>query len=443
MSRIATTPGNVVSTDSLGYALLQVAARAVRGRTVDDLTRVPLLGRHGGAPGPARNAAVAADARAEAQSPEALETLDPGAVAEWIAGHYPADGYPAVVLGSPHGAAVHLAAALGAPWLPAGFTVAVRWPDGRVGDWVGAAAYGSEVIAPLLARHPGVTVRQVHDPLGAGPRAGSTVTFDIRWRTLPAAYRRLVADRPHLLARDVRPWPVRRLSDRFTFQVGRPAHGWSLGRYEQADPAFRQLLEQLDEDRWAPPDWSRTVSQAEAAVDPGFASELRRGGRQRQVLYARSSALSATVADLYRTWLRADRDDCVVECDRLLDPWRVLAAGRTPYWAESASVTAADAAELWLAGSRPFDAVTVLPQPPGTVCAAHADLGRWRSIARFARRRGDVSRQAAVRYPELPLATAHAAAVGPAVRTVPPAMPMDLMGLALRRAATADGLMVV
>ncbi len=437
----ARAPGDAVSADSLGYALLQVAARAVRHRPVDDLTRVPVLGRHGRMPPPARNDAVAADAAAEALPAEALDRLDPDEVAEWIAAHYPAAGHPAFVLGSPHGAAVHLAAALGAPWLPSGFTVAVRWPQGRAGDWAGAARYGSQVAAGLLAAHPGVVVRQVHDPIGAGTRAGSTVTFEIRWRELPAAYRRLLGHRPGLLARDVRPWPIQRIGDRHTFQVGRPAHGWRLGRYDLEDPEFREHLTLLGEDRWTRPDWDRSVGQAETAVEPGFVADLQRGGRMLQVLYTRADALSASVADLYRTWLRADGDDCVVECDRLLDPWRVLAGGRTPYWCETASAAAVDAAELWAAGSRPFDAVTVLPQPPGTVCAAHADLVRWRSVARFGRRRGDVSRQAAVRYPGLPLATAHATVSGPAVRPVPPPMPLDLMGVALRRTA-ADGLMI-
>src|SRR4051794_33482308 len=205
---------SAVCADSLGYALLQVAARALRHQPVDDLTRVPLLGRRAELPDPDRNAAIAEDARLEALTPEDTDDLDPDRVADWIAGHYPADGYPAVVLGSPHGAAVHLAAALGAPWLPAGFTVAVQWPDGRVGDWDGASRYGAAVAARLLAAHPEVAVRQVHDPIGDGPRAASTVTLQVQWRSLPEAYRRLLRDRPGLLVRDVRPWPVMRLGER-------------------------------------------------------------------------------------------------------------------------------------------------------------------------------------------------------------------------------------
>ncbi len=440
---VATAPGNVVSADSLGYALLQVAARAIRRLPVGDLTRVPVMGRHGPTPQPARNDAVASDAWTDALPADALDALDPEDVAEWIAGHYPYLDHPAVVFGSPHGAAVHLAAALGAPWLPAGFTVAVRWPGGRAGDWAGASRYGSAVVAGLLANHPEVAVRQVHDPIGAGSRVASTVTFEIRWRVVPAAYRRLLGSRPSLLVRDVRPWPVLRLGDRFTFQIGRPAHGWGFARYDLDDPDFRAHLTWLGEDGWERPDWNRSVAQAETAVDPGIVADLRRGGRLQQLLYARADALSGGVADLYRTWLRADGDDCVVECDRLLDPWRVLAAGRTPYWCESASAASVRAVEMWMAGSRPFDAVTVLPQPPGTPCAAHADLAGWRSVARFGRCRGDVSRQAAVRYPGLPLATAHAATIGPAVRPGPAPMPLDLIVVALRRPATADGLMVI
>jgi hypothetical protein len=39
-------------------------------------------------------------------------------LAAWVARHYPRRRYPAVFVGSSNGATVHLAAALGAPWLP-------------------------------------------------------------------------------------------------------------------------------------------------------------------------------------------------------------------------------------------------------------------------------------------------------------------------------------
>jgi hypothetical protein len=137
----------------------------------------------------------------------------------------------------------------------------------------------------------------------------------------------------------------------------------------------------------------------------------------------------------------------VLETGRLLDPWRVLAAGAVPYWLESASRRAATAAEEWLAGSAVFDDVTVLPQPPGTDCDAHANRGRWPAMAAFAGRRSHVDPQAMARYPLLPLPTSHAARVlnarTPPHRSPPALMPMNEVLRALREHGRACGLLVV
>jgi hypothetical protein len=155
----------VVCPDSLGRALLDTAARSLRGHAAVDLVRVPVLGRHGQAAGLTRSRRLAADARAEAVPVGDIDKIDAEAVARWVAGHYPAPVFPAVVLGSPHGAAVHLAALLGAPWLPTAFTVTVPWAGGSVGNWPGAMEWGAELAGRITANNPDVSVRQVHDPV--------------------------------------------------------------------------------------------------------------------------------------------------------------------------------------------------------------------------------------------------------------------------------------
>jgi hypothetical protein len=137
----------------------------------------------------------------------------------------------------------------------------------------------------------------------------------------------------------------------------------------------------------------------------------------------------------------------VVETGRLLDPWRIMAAGAVPYWCESGSRQAAAAAEQWLAGSTGFDAVTVLPQPPGTQCDAHADRAQWMAMAAFARRRSHVDSQAMARYPLRPLPTSRAAQVLnaqlPPLKPPPATMTMDEAIRNLARNGLRFGMMVV
>ncbi|WP_430790533.1 hypothetical protein [Actinoplanes sp. G11-F43] len=137
----AITPGagRVICADSVGATLLAMAVPPGRRRD-DVLGRVPVLGRHGALPAKLRRAALTADTVKDALPVATAARLDAEAVALWIAGHHRASSYPAVFLGSPHGAAVHLAVACGAAWLPTSFTVTVPWPGGSPGNWRSAMA---------------------------------------------------------------------------------------------------------------------------------------------------------------------------------------------------------------------------------------------------------------------------------------------------------------
>jgi hypothetical protein len=463
------TPDRVVCLEGMDRLLLDVASRAAYRHDCHDLDRLPMLGRYGGAPAPARRSMLANDAWAEAVAGGDVTRIDADAMAEWMISRYPAPTYPGVVLGSPHGSAVHLAAALGAPWLPTGFTVTVRWRGGAVDDWGAATEAGATVAAGILATNPAVTVRQVHDPLRRGPLCASTLTMHVQWLRLPPAYRRFLERRlapgaASLLLRDLRTWPVLDVIPGHTFQLGSPVSGWLPEDYTMDNPAFAKLIREAGgagagsagagTAGWRTPPGDLPRRYAELSGEPGLEPDLRRvasdtGRATHRVLYSTAEALSACVADLHRDWLRADGrpvDRCVVETERLLDPWQVVRSGSVPYWCESASERAVCGSEWWLAGSRTFDSVDVLPEPPGSGSGAHAGLGQWRALAAFAGRHGTVSREAALRYPGLPLPTSHATAVSridPVSRSPLPRIRMDQVVNGLRNAGQTSGILVL
>ena len=454
------TADRVVSPDGAERPLLEAVSRALRHRGCDDLDLLPVLGRRGGLPADLRWPALAHEDCAQAVPVDQVDRVDAEDVAAWIVGRYPAGPYPAVVLGSAHGAAAHLAAALGAPWLPTSFTVTVPWPGGSVGDWTGAMEWGAKQADLILAGNPDVTVRQVHDPIGRGALCGATVTLHVRWQRLPRAYRELLHSGLEpggaaLLLRDTRTWPVLELTDRHSFQLGSPAGGLRHGDQTMDNPSFRRLVQSVGGERWSTPYLDTPPRYAEAAGEPELDRDLRRTGNDtgrpaHRILYPGPEVLSACVADLYRDWLRTrggPADECVVETGRLIDPWRVLATGLVPYWCESAARPAVDAAEWWLAGSGGFAAVTVLPEPPGTSCEVHAVPGQWRAVAAFARDRPHLNRQALSRYPLLPLPVSHASAVLRArhedTAEPPGTMPLTLAMAALRQSGARLGLLVV
>lgn len=452
-------PERVVAPDSAARVLLAAATRALRGADCADLGYQSALSRFRGAPEPVRRAAVARAAARAAVPAGQVGEIDAERVARWVVEHYPPRWYPGVVIGSPHGGAVHLATALGVPWLPAAFEVAVHWPDGAVDDPGGALSYGAEVAAPLLAANPGVSVRQVHDPAGRGVLAGATVALVVRWHRLPDAYRwflgtSLAPGAPVLLLRDARTWPVLDPGDGHSFQVGGPGSGLEPADFHAHSHPMRQVLRCVggDQARWDPPATSCHRGYAEHGVEPGFETGLREwaagtGSPLHRVLFPRPEALSAATADLYRAWLRAEGKSgnrCVVECGRLIDPWQVVRAGLVPYWCENAASRSVAGAEWWLAGSTPFASIDVLPEPPGLQSPGLAGLPQWLAVASFGRR-GAVDRVAARGYPVNPVPTRHATEIlraQPGDLPAPTPLRAKEALAALRESGSAQGLLI-
>ncbi|MFG3697175.1 hypothetical protein ACGF5C_04530 [Micromonospora sp. NPDC047620] len=453
----------VVAAGSAARVLVAATARALRGTDCADLGypgHSGPLSRFTGAPEPVRRAAVVRAAGRVALTPGQTAEVDAERIARWFADQYPRRRYPGALLGSPHGAAAHLATALGVPWLPAGFEMSVHWAQGAVDRPQSALDHGAALTARLLAGNPDLHVRQVHCPASRGALAGATVSLAARWRSLPAAYARFLADllepgAPVLLLRDARTWPVFDSAPGHSFQVGCPGSGLDPVDFHPDSHALRQVLRSAGGDgaHWQPPEVCAPPAPAEHGVESGFEDSVREWtARHRhplhRVLVPRPGALSAATADLYRRWLRAagkTGNRLVVECGRLLDPWQVVRAGMVPYWCENATRRSVEGVEWWLAGSEPFSSVDVLPEPPGLRSPALAGLPQWLAVAGFGRRRRALDRTSARGYPVTSVPTRRATEVlraQPYDLPTPPPMTVAEALAALRDSGAHQGLLI-
>jgi hypothetical protein len=456
----AASPSRVLCSGGVTHTLLTVTARALDGRDCGDVGYPPSMSRFGVSPAPWRRRAAQRVAGRDAVPVGLAGHINANRVAEWVVAQYPRRDFAGAVLGSPHGGAAHLAAALGVPWLPSSFDVVVRWPEGSADDPAAAVEHGGKVVRRMLAANPGVLIRQVHDPAVRGVQAGCTVALNVRWRWLPEAYRgflstHLAAGGPVLVLRDARTWPVLHVDAGHTFQLGSPASGLEPADFLGGSPHLHQVLRYLggDRTRWRAPRQDCPEGYAETGVEPSFEDSLRAwacgdGRRLHRVLFARPEALSAAIADVYRRWLRAagkTGDRLVVECGRLLDPTQVIRAGLVPYWCETAVRRTVAGAEWWLAGSARFSSVDVLVESPGVDSIAVASLPQWQAVARFGARRAVVDPVAAREYPLYPLPTKHATRVlrgQPHDLPRPPPLRFDSALESLRDNATGSGLLM-
>jgi hypothetical protein len=412
------------SPSGLTRTFVDATARALRGMDCGDLTQ-------------ARDWTNRGDERVVLPADRAYE-VDAAAIARWIAAQYPGPAYPGVVIGTRHGSAAHLAAAMGVPWLPSGFDLDVRWPDGCATDGAAAMAYGAAVATRILDGNRGVAVRQVHDPVRMSDAAGCRVHLNIRWQWLPIQLRSFLDSqvRPGgfaLVVRDVGSWPVLDTGDGFSCQVGSSTTGLNLATYANG-PDLSNLMRRTGSVATWPTGRYRRFG-VEYGVEPGIEAGVRqwaedREGRVFSILYHGAEALSAAVADIYREWLRDQGktgNRLVVSAGRLLDPWQTIRAGLVPYWCGTSTRAGVAAAELWMAGSPPFSSVDVLPEPPGATWSQVAPLAQWSVLTQFASRRGVVSPAVARAYPLRPLAPRHATE---ALRALPYDLPaLDPLGV--------------
>jgi hypothetical protein len=103
-------------------AMVQAVGAFLHGRDVASLSGSPVLDRAmrlaNYLPRRARELAYSIGGMTEAAGVSGVGRLPFDGISEWVTGLFPAKAYPAAFIGSSNGALVHLAAALGVPWLP-------------------------------------------------------------------------------------------------------------------------------------------------------------------------------------------------------------------------------------------------------------------------------------------------------------------------------------
>jgi len=343
---------------------------------------------------------------AEAVDPARLHAVSAEAVARWMVGHYPQRRYPAMVIGSSNGALAHLAAALGAPYLPQTFLLPVRQPQVHPDDPGAGLAAGRGPGRMVLDANPDVALHHMHDPNQDRLSLARMTYFRLKRRRLGPAFTGFLTDNlprgATLIVADGRlRWPVTRLGDRHVFQFGAfggmPAQEYRAGGDRVADHLRRHGSDRRD---WDAPPADEEAPEAEWGLDPALLAELedladRHSWRLCRIPFDEPDDIGGLVADLYRWWYRRHRRPAtrlLVEQFVLLDPHLALTRGLVPYWSAFPVDASADALERHLDAAdhavEPYDEILMTLFSHGTEGVGLAGIDRWRSLLGRARGRG-------------------------------------------------------
>lgn len=325
------------------------------------------------------------------------------AVASWLVERYPRDRrYPALMIGSANGAMIHLAAALGVPWLPQNFLVPVRHGGRAHPDDPSAAIEWARAPARrVLDANPDLVLHQMHDPNQDRPMLGHMAFFRLKRRALGAAYEAFIRDTLEpggtiLVVDCTRRWPATQVQPRHIFQFG----GMGSVTPDEYATGSRRVAEFLERygatnRQWDSPASDGMYPEGEWGFDDSIVGDIERlaevgGYRVRRLQFEEPEDASGLVADLHRWWygrLGMPVDRLLVESFLLMEPYWARRTASVPFWMTFTTDTSADRLAAYLDDTLPYDYIDLMLFQHGVRSAGLAPVERWRALLRRARRR--------------------------------------------------------
>ncbi|MBI5446102.1 MAG: hypothetical protein HY900_33425 [Deltaproteobacteria bacterium] len=320
----------------------------------------------------------------------------------WAASLYPKRTYPAVAVGSSNGAATHLWAALGIPWLPQTALVAVSRPGGDPDDPGAELRWGLEPGREFLRANPDADLHHMHDPSQDRLMVRRMAYFRYKRRTLGKAYEQFISERlaPGGSIFSVEcglSWPITRVSGRHFFQFG-ALGGPSAEEYHQGGPRVVEYLAKQGSHRtrWEPPRPDGNAPEAEWGFGSAFGQDLERfagerGYRVRALRFEQPEDLSPLVADLYRWWLNSrgiEDPPLVVESFIVMEPHWVLRSASVPFWMVFNTEPSRDALGRYLDVGPAWDEILLTLFSHGVDSIGVPGIEEWRRLLQRARSEG-------------------------------------------------------
>jgi hypothetical protein len=357
-------------------------------------------------------------------------------IADWIVGQYGPGPFPVVVVGSPSGAAVHLAAALRAPYLPQTLLAAVR----ELGTHPDDPQAAMQALAPttrlVAGRNPEVAVYHMHDPAQDRPMLEAMAYLRLKRLTLGRALERfleerLTADGTILLVECTRTWRSRAVGERAYFQFG-CLGGVSEDEYHNSGPRIADYLarERSPRRRWEPPEPDARRPEAEWGFDPTLRSDLEElaavhGYQLRRLVTEEPQQLSEFVADLHRWWYRRrglPGQRLLVQSYVQWDPLWTQRLGAVPFWIRFNMQPSFADLHRYLDRVQAYDHIHVNLFSQGLWSPGVVPVRHWRNLAASAATvRGEVI---GVDEHAYPLDTGSTMRYQPAFAALPPRHPL-------------------
>jgi len=374
-------------------------------------------------------------------------------IGRWIASSYPRRPYPAAMIGSASGAAIHLCAALGIPWLPQTTLLLVRRSGVDIDEPRAILEAGRAASMEVLAANPDISLHHMHDANQDRLMVHLVEHFRLKRQRLGEALEAFLAETLSpggtlFLAECGRSWPTTRVADRYVFQLG-GVGGATPDEYLGGSPRVTALLHQYGSrhQHWDAPEPDGERPEAEWGFDPALRADVirfakARGYRVRRILFDEPDDLSPVVANLYRWWYRQrglNGSRLLVQTFVQIEPWWTLRTGSVPFWLVFSVEPAASRLERYLDHEPAFDDIRLTLFSHGTDSIGLASVERWQAILNRAGKGGSFLGTDTRAYPhDFAAYLRYSRAVRELPGRVPMAPPLSLKQLDAFLAETPD-----
>ncbi|MEU8804529.1 hypothetical protein [Spirillospora sp. NPDC048819] len=399
------SPARQVAEFDSATAMLRVLARFLDGRDAPLLGIMPgyletpmaaLLRAVVRLPRRVTEKAYALSGWAEAVSPQHAGDIRSDALAEWIVSHYPRRRYPAVLIGSSDGALIHLAAALGIPWLPQTVLIPMRRRGGHPDDSCEGLRLSEPAGHALVGANPDLVLHHMHDANQDRLMIAGMSYFRVKWRRLPAAYRDflrgcLAPNGTVIVTECELRWPTTQVGERYVFQHGAYG-GVTAQEFHEGSPRLADFLARSGSPQrsWRAPAPDGNSPEAEWGFDRSLLADLA-DFRTHRLKFPEPQALSPAIADLYRAWYhqRGIPDTRLfASCFLLLEPWWTLRTGSVPYWLTFNTESSRRELLEYIADTDPYDEIRLTLFSNGVPALGQAPVSAWREVLTRARTHG-------------------------------------------------------
>lgn len=336
-------------------------------------------------------------------SEKEVKEIDATAIDRWICDLYPKKTYPAIAIGSCNGAAIHLCAAMGIPWLPQ--TVLLPVDKGNtfsVDEPKETLEWAKEPAKEFLANNPGWQLHHMMDPNQDRLRVGSIAYFRVKKTRLGEAYRQFIEDRLEpggsIIVIDCKfQWPVHKIDDRHFFQFG-GLGGLNPSEYYYGSEKVSKFLEEVGSglEKWDAPQPHLDMPEAEWGMETSMAEEVKAFAEENKIPLSTISFdhpqdLSAPIAEFFRTWYAREKNSpnrLLAETFNVLSPYVSLKKRCVPYWLPFIAEGSAQSLETYLKNTKDYDEIYMMILSHGKESAGATSIRRWESLMERAGKKG-------------------------------------------------------